>query len=209
MNSENNTIANPVRPEPINSHDADVEQVTTEIVANEPDHQLTHARIKELIHGRDAGMLARNKVITRRQKVARVFKNIAWLMLLILMAGGTGVGYLVHLELAAAGERVTDTRPCLYVNEAMGVKISGKRDYSYMQRSFFGFEYRDAGAVDRRTELDVNGAEMHVVGFKDSGYWTAYIPMGERGIELLKPADNYVFTTGKHAVVITDEQFCR
>ena len=157
----------------------------------------------------DAGSLARAKVQARGAKVKQVVvRTYVILTLLLLAAIGAGIYYL-YLEYSKPGKRVVDYRPCEYVDEKQNIRITGRREYSYMQKSMFGHDFRQRDNVIETTQIDINGNALTIVGLDNGKWWAIPVGMGEKGIQLLKPAHTYVVTMDKKAAVINYTQFCQ
>lgn len=162
------------------------------------------------LSGMDAGDVARGKILTRGQKVKRAMVRtyILFITLAVLIVGGAA-GY-VYYEFTKPGKRMVDYRACQYVDEKQGVEITGKREYSYLERSLFGVNFRLDKDIEEKTQIDIKGDSITVAGLsKDGTWWSKFADMGERGIMILNHADQYVFATKKKAVVVGYEQFCR
>ncbi|MCY1294969.1 hypothetical protein D9M70_442890 [compost metagenome] len=158
---------------------------------------------------RDPGIDARERVKARAAKVKTVMMRTYLLVTLMLFTAVGGAGYYGHQQYLASGVRYTDYRPCSYVDEKHGIEITGRRSYSYKQHSILGFQFRDMRKVDEQTQIDVRGNSITIVGLTTEGWWASYVDEGERGIEILKPASSYVFTTLKKAAVVDYNSFCR
>lgn len=157
----------------------------------------------------DAGSLARAKVQARGAKVKQVVvRTYVILTLLLLAAIGAGIYYL-YLEYSKPGKRVVDYRPCEYVDEKQNIRITGRREYSYMQKSMFGHDFRQSDNVIETTQIDINGNALTIVGLDNGKWWAIPVGMGEKGIQLLKPAHTYIITMDKKAAVIDYTQFCQ
>jgi hypothetical protein len=160
--------------------------------------------------GVDAGDVAREKILTRGQKVKRAMVRtyILFITLAVLIVGGAA-GY-VYYEFTKPGKRMVDYRACQYVDEKQGIEITGKREYSYLERSLLGVHFRLDKDIEEKTQIDIKGDSITVAGIvKDGTWWSKFADMGERGIMILNHADQYVFATKKKAVVVGYEQFCR
>lgn len=157
----------------------------------------------------DPGAVARDRLKSRASKLkTAVVRTYIVLTTLVLLALG-GAGWYVYDAFTNSASRYVDYRPCSYVDEANGITITGRREFSYMQHSVLGMQFRMEGKVDEKTQIDVQGESMTVVGMTGSKWWATYIDVGERGIQILKPADVYVITTKKKAAIIDYSAFCR
>ena len=158
---------------------------------------------------RDPGAIARERIATRAQRFKTAMIRTYLLITLVIFIGIGGVVKYGHMQYVESGSRYSDYRPCKYENEKHGVTITGRRSYSYMQHSVFGFQFRDTSKVDEQTQIDVAGDSITVVGLSPENWWTIYVGPGERGIQILKPAQTYVFTTDEKAAVVNYNDFCR
>lgn len=161
----------------------------------------------------DPGIRARTRLETRGQKIKRAAVRTYLILLTLLVAVVGGLGYYIyHQTFEVPGKRLTDYRPCSYVDEKLGLEITGRREFSYLERSLFGVHYRLEKDISERTQIDIRGEAITAVGLtgdKAKPFWAKFADMGERGIMILDPANQYVFTTKKKAVVIDYDQFCR
>jgi hypothetical protein len=166
--------------------------------------------LRRLMVRRDPGANARERVLTRGQKVKRAVVRTYILIIsavVLLVAGAAGYGYY---EFTKPGKRMVDFRTCSFVDEKLGVEITGKREFSYLERSLFGVHFRLDKDIEQKTIIDIKGDPITVVGInKDGSWWNKFADMGERGVMILPQADQYVFATKKKAPVVSYEQFCR
>ncbi|MNO12964.1 hypothetical protein D3C76_25840 [compost metagenome] len=178
-----------------------------------PEDVMEPSDLLKLSGPRDPGVVAREKLETRSQKIKKAAVRTYLILLTLLLATIGGLVYYVyHQTFEVPGKRMVDYRPCSYTDEKLGLEITGKREYSYLERSLFGVHYRLEKDIDERTEIDIKGDAITVVGLNptaDKKWWAKFADMGERGIMILDPADQYVFTLKKKAVVVNYDQFCR
>ncbi len=157
---------------------------------------------------RDSGVEARERLQRRVKKIrsAAVTMYLALLTFAVVFVGGTlGYGYW---EYSKGGIRATDYRSCS-VSDGSGETVTGRRNYSYLQRSFLGINYRLAKDTVESTQIDIKGSSITAVGMVNDGkWWSMHAGVGEQGIMKLKEADTYVFTTEKKAMVVSYDQFC-
>lgn len=157
---------------------------------------------------RDAGILASDR-IRERSAAARVafwVKTTLWLVAGLVLACGTAFGAWAY-EKRLTGY-VTDERPCSF---SVGKQeITGTRYYSYPFTEILGFRFIDTSVIDVKTELDVRGDSMLIVGHKGIDWWAVDVGVGEKGIQALKPADFYTFVVAKNQVgVVNDNALCK
>ncbi len=157
----------------------------------------------------DAGDQARDKVTARASKVKRTLAQIYFSFTSLVILLVAGLVWYFYQTMTGISPVVTDTRPCYFQDEAKGIELTGRRHYTYPQKSLFGIDFRDTRHVTHTTELDVRGTSMNVVGLKTDGWWGVYIGEGEKGIQMLENASVLVFTLGKKNVVINDKDFCK
>lgn len=157
----------------------------------------------------DPGAKARERVLTRGQKVKRAVVRTYILLItcaVLLVAGAAGY---VYYEFTKPGKRMVDYRTCSFVDEKLGIEITGRRENSYLERSLFGVNFRLEKDIEQKTQIDIKGDSITVVGInKDGSWWNKFADVGERGIMILQPADQYVFATKKKAPVVGYDQFC-
>lgn len=157
---------------------------------------------------RDAGVEARERLETKR-KSRKVLRTVLSVLAFFLITAVSATGYRVYLEYKKPGVRVTDYRTCKYVSEEQNFELTGKREYSYMQKEFFGIQYRESKKVTESTEVDVRGSAMNIVGLNQGTWKSVYVGEGERGIQILMPAELYVITMGKKTAVFNYADFCK
>lgn len=182
------------------------------IAPNNSDREMTardFGALSPMRPDRDPGIAARDRMKARAHTVKKVMIRTYMLVTLAVFAAIGGSGYWGYKQYMASGIRYTDYRPCSYIDEKHGVEITGRRTYSYMQHSVLGFQFRDMRKVNEQTQIDIKGNSITIVGLTPEGWWASYVDEGERGIEILKPASSYVFTTLKKAAVVDYNSFCR
>jgi hypothetical protein len=157
----------------------------------------------------DAGARAREKIQARGGRVKRAllmsYLFINFIVIAVISAGA----YYLYLEYNKPGKRIVTYKNCEFVDEKQHFTLTGRREYSYMQKSLFGLDIRHADNVMETTQVDVKGTAMTIVGLTADQWWGVYIGTGEQGIKLLKDAHTYIVTSDKKAVVINYEQFCQ
>lgn len=174
---------------------------------------MTHlGDIEELVEtselNRDAGAEARERLESKR-KSRKVLWTVLTVLTLFLIAAVSLAGYRVYLEYKKPGVRVTDYRTCKYVSEEHNFELTGKRKYSYMQKEFFGIQYRESKKVTESTEVDVRGTAMNIVGLSEGAWESVYVGEGERGIQILMAAELYIITIDKKTAVFNYADFCK
>lgn len=159
----------------------------------------------------DVGSMAR-ELLERKAEVKRLKRKriidrcIFWLVIL----SGVGVlGYFAYGLALANYEtgRYSDERQCKVVTD--NLTITGKRTYSYPYKSLFGFRLVDESKVSEQTVINVTGDKMSIIGLTGKRWWGYRISQGERGIQILKPADTYTISTDKGLAVVTYKGFCQ
>lgn len=140
-----------------------------------------------------------------RKKVARTYMLFTTFVILLIVAF---CGY-VYYELSKPGTRYTDYRSCTYLDEKVGIELTGQRRFSYMEKSLFGIQFRQSKDTLEQTELNVNGSSMTIVGMSEGSWYSSYVGVGEKGIEKLKPSELYIVTMGSKVAVFEYQQFCK
>jgi hypothetical protein len=157
----------------------------------------------------DAGARAREKIKSRGSRVRRTVLTTYLVLNFLLLAVIAAGAYYLYLEYNKPGKRVVTYKNCEFTDENQHFTLTGRREYSYLQKSLFGLDIRHADNVTETTQLDVQGTAMTVVGLTADKWWGVYIGTGEKGIQILKDAHTYIVTSDKKAVVINYEQFCQ
>lgn len=144
------------------------------------------------IPNEDAGAKAR-AAIERREKAYRFARRLVGtlVVLTILVFSAAGI-YANNLwEKRTTGYSV-DERPCHA--EIQKQQLTGKRTYSYPYIEFLGFRFLETKKVEEKTWIDVNGSAFTVVGVTGTDQsWSTRVSKGEKGVQLLKRYDTYVF----------------
>lgn len=159
----------------------------------------------------DVGSMAR-ELLEKKAEVKRLKRKhlINRLVLWFVILGGIGVlGYFVYgLGLANYETgRYSDERQCKVVTD--NLTITGKRTYSYPYKSLFGFRLIDESKVSEQTVINVTGDKMSIIGLTGKRWWGYRIGVGERGVQILKPADTYTISTDKGLAVVSYKGFCQ
>lgn len=157
----------------------------------------------------DAGILARERLEIKRFKRARTLTRILTCFLITLVGGFSAAGYTAYVELNKPGVRYTDYRECKYEDPDQKLELTGKREYSYLQKEFFGLQYRQGNQVTEQTVMNVRGNSMSIVGLSKEAWKSIYVGEGEQGIQILMPAELYVVTLGKKTAVFNYADFCK
>ena len=156
----------------------------------------------------DAGAMAREKLNAKRRSRKSLWITFIALILGVLIAIGIA-GYRVYQEYLKPGVRVTDYRECKYEDPEQKLELTGKREYSYVQKEFFGIQYRDSKKVMEKTVVNVRGSSMSITGLQEGSWKAVYVGEGEQGIQILMPAELYVISVGKKVAVFNYNDFCR
>ena len=158
----------------------------------------------------DVTVKAQERLKARMQKVKRAaIRTYVTITVIIIALIASAVGY-VYYEYSKPAIRKVDYRTCSFTDEKLGIEITGKREYSYLERSIFGINYRLDKDITEKTMIDIKGDAIMVVGLSHDGkWWNRYADTGERGVMILGHADQYVFSTKKKAPVVGYDQFCR
>lgn len=140
-----------------------------------------------------------------KRKLLLTYVTTISLVLVVL----TGVVGWVYYQYQQPTQRYTDYRLCKYIDEKHGIELTGKREFSYQERSLFGFDFKDRSSVLEKTYIDLRGDSMSIVGFDDKGWSSTFIGKGEMGIQLLKVAHTYIITMERKVAVIDYNSFCK
>lgn len=160
---------------------------------------------------RDPGSLAREllarKAEVKRLKRKRIFDRcLFWLLVIAVLSIAGHFAYKAVMANYETG-RYSDERQCKVVTD--NLTITGKRTYSYPYKSLFGFRLIDESKVSEQTVINVTGDKMAIIGLTGKRWWGYRIGQGERGIQILKPADHYTISTDKGLAVVTYKGFCQ
>lgn len=157
----------------------------------------------------DVTVKAQERLKARMQKVKRAaIRTYVTITVIIIALIASAVGY-VYYEYTKPAIRKVDYRTCSFTDEKLGIEITGRRENSYLERSLFGVNFRLEKDIEQKTQIDIKGDSITVVGInKDGSWWNKFADVGERGIMILQPADQYVFATKKKAPVVGYDQFC-
>lgn len=180
-------------------------------------HSLEDVQGKNPGHPFDAGVRARELVQERAKRsfLKKVWGWVKWTvigLLLVTLAAVGATGYYGYDKQTRS--YVSNDRTCeLKINPDSKNEwsITGKRTYSFPERSIFGVSYHLKSEVETRTQIDVQGKAMVIVGLQEDGKWKAItIGTGEHGIAILPKGKTYIFTVdGKEAAVVSSASFCK
>ena len=160
---------------------------------------------------RDPGALAR-ELLNKRTEVQRLKRKrivdrcLFWLLVIAVLSIAGHFAYKAVMANYETG-RYSDERQCKVVTD--NLTITGKRTYSYPYKSLFGFRLIDESKVSEQTVINVTGDKMAIIGLTGKRWWGYRIGQGERGIQILKPADHYTISTDKGLAVVTYKGFCQ
>lgn len=157
----------------------------------------------------DAGVRARSAMAIRASAAAKaakriLYKTIAIVLLLSLVSIGGG-GYYIYAT--STRGYVTDHRACEL--EVGGYMITGERTYSYPYVDFLMWRSIDKTSITEKTLIDVRGSAMTIVGIAGEDVSIINVGEGEKGTQLLKPADTYVFTVNKKVAAKSHKTLCK
>lgn len=166
----------------------------------------------------DKGMAAKAKLAARMaaRKTARMVRwCIAVAISLTIIAAALVATYGYKTMVTG---HLTDERPCI-IDFSEDFQVSGKRTFSYPFKEIFGVRIIDTKVISEQTVVDIRGDAMTIVGLNGkvldkATSWSIPVGMGERGIQILKPADVYTFVvnTGKGSPkvrTITHDAMCK
>jgi len=156
----------------------------------------------------DAGTQARDRLKLRAaaRKSLKILRWTIFAVVLIALLSASAFGYW------AWSTRVTgytqDMRTCQAVIGK--TTLTGIRTFNYPFTDILGFRFIDKKNITEATRLDIKGDAITIVGTKEDKWWAIPIGMGERGNQLLKPAEAYTFViNNKEAGVVEYGSFCR
>lgn len=156
--------------------------------------------------GNDAGILAQ-LALERRWKKDRRKRKIFWWSILILALLIGAVGYALYTGFKTVRDQ--HVRMCAVSNGDGDYFATGQRVYDYSYYSLLGFQFTDTSKRSEKTQVNVNGQKMIVVGITGNEIKQVNIGQGEKGTQVLPAAEKYMFIIGDQVKMITYEGFCR
>lgn len=156
--------------------------------------------------GEDAGnrAAALMRVKAAAYRTARVLRWTLYGVVALAIIGIGALGYWGYLNKTT--EYLVDTRSCLF--KVGNVELTGTRTYSYPSTEIFGVRFIDTKHIDEKTKLNLNGSPLTIIGQDSDKWWAVNIDQGERGVQVLKPADSYSFIMGKQVGVVAYRALC-
>lgn len=158
---------------------------------------------RDLGPGMDAGIQATDRLKEKRtavQKALRTFKFIVTGCVLGVILGIVGLGWWAY-EHRVSGY-VTDERSCsLEIGKRV---LTGTRAYSYPYHTYLGWRVVDTSIVEEKTTFQVRGSGFIVVNLYEGKSDVTRVGIGEVGVQVLKPADRYVFVMDDGSVGVSD-----
>ena len=159
----------------------------------------------------DAGSIAREALETfqqlrKNQRRKRIKFWLGWMVFLLLLVGVGVGGWSVMPNYVVSGRYsvVSDCKVPFGDTE-----LTGKRTYSYAYKSLFGYHLVDESTKLERTEMNVEGSKLTILGQEGGKWWRQNIGLGERGTVVLKPADLYWFITDKNTALVPHSGLCK
>lgn len=163
----------------------------------------------EAVHGKpDAGIKARAAVAGRKAAYAakRTFMLMVYGCIFAGVLLAAAVGYYGYTTFTKG--HLSDYRPCSA--DVGGIAITGTRTFSYSYNELFGFRWFKPAETDEKTIINVTGNAMQIIGLTGTKHWWGVnIDTGERGQQILKPADSIVFIIGKKMNAVEYKSFCQ
>lgn len=151
----------------------------------------------------EVGIVANERLKEKRtavQKALRTFKFLVWGCVLGGLLGIAGLVWWAY-EHRVSGY-VTDERSCsLEIGKRL---LTGTRAYSYHFNDYLGWRFIDTRAVEEKTTVQVRGYAFTVVNLTGDKHDVTRVGTGEQGIQILKPADKYVFLFEDGGVGVSD-----
>lgn len=94
-------------------------------------------------------------------------------------------------DIYTADKRVSYKKDCMFRQPGTEDVITGRREYTYLASSLFGYQFHDPAKVEEKTFIDVKGSAMTLIGTSvdPSLNWNVQVGMGEQGHEQIAPAD--------------------
>jgi hypothetical protein len=105
-----------------------------------------------------------------------------------------------------------DTRNCQA--KVGDLELKGLRTYTYPYIEVLGYRFIDTQQIEESTKVFITGNGLSIMGLtnaqdgKGPGYWGLQVSDGVRDGQLLKPADTYVFMSGKNMAAVESKSFC-
>jgi len=156
----------------------------------------------------DAGQAAKEKLTVKQAAIKTAymvrFTILSFIGFFLLGLAGYGAWAWEHRVQSA----FTDYRTC---SVKVGNKeVTGTRSFTYPFTEVLGYRFIDTKHIHQETKIDIRGDAITIVGTQGDKWWAIPVGTGERGVQLLKPADAYTFVIdGKDAGVIEYNSFCR
>lgn len=158
---------------------------------------------RDLGPGMDAGIQATDRLKEKRtaaQRALWLFKFLvggAIVLVLLFIAGMAWWAY-EHRE----SGYVTDERSCSL--EVGKRTLVGTRAYSYHYNTYLGWRVVDTRVVEEKTTIQVRGSGFIVINLNKDKSDVTRVGIGEVGVQVLKPADRYVFVMDDGSVGVSD-----
>lgn len=162
----------------------------------------------EHIQSSDKGAEAVDRMRARAQaaaKAKKVFKFTILIIVGLVLLVAAALGYYGYMTRVTG--YLVDERQCKWM--VGDTELTGSRLYSYPYQEYFGYRFINTKVIDEKTKIDIAGNPIQVVGLSGDDFWVVNVGMGERGKQVLKHADNYIFTMGKNVAVAKYKTFCK
>lgn len=159
----------------------------------------------------DAGSVAREALeafqrLRKNKRRKRIKFWAGWVVFMLLMAGVVFAGWSVMPNYVVAGRYSVVSDCKIPFGEG---EITGKRTYSYAYKSLFGYHLVDESTRLEKTEINIDGNKLTILGQEGSKWWRQNIGLGERGTVALKPAELYWFVSDKNTALSPHSGLCK
>lgn len=144
--------------------------------------------------------------VKQRNKIKRIKFWAGWLFFFMLLTGIIAGAYF-WLQTKVVVGHYTIPHECKVV--VGNVELTGKRYFTYGYKSILGYRLVNEQVVFEKTELDIRGEKMTILGSDKDKPWRKLIATGDRSTDKLKNSDTYWFVTDKAFTMITHKDLCK
>jgi len=160
-------------------------------------------------HRTDAGSLAREKLVIRKNTIAAKFRRLMLVLFLLVLTFLGTVGYFGYKEWKnRVVEWRTDYQMC-YVKLGNTI-VEGHRKYRYQATTYLGYRFFDHSDVTETTELKPSSLAYRLVGYNGKESWLfENVGMGSiRDTKEIEKSSHYTFITANNIEVVSYDEFC-